>query len=105
MFSQTKDNCHGLPHDPFKVCLVRRPIGWISTLGRYGVVNLAPRLHRQSPISERRLPESAAALTMKIMFSMWHKRRRIASHCRGRQAVWCTGSMKASRAHRPGQKY
>jgi flavin reductase (DIM6/NTAB) family NADH-FMN oxidoreductase RutF len=33
---------HGLPHDPFKSCIVPRPIGWISTLGADGTVNLAP---------------------------------------------------------------
>jgi flavin reductase (DIM6/NTAB) family NADH-FMN oxidoreductase RutF len=32
----------GLPHDPFKACVVPRPIGWISTLDRDGLVNLAP---------------------------------------------------------------
>ena len=33
---------HGLPHDPFKSCVVPRPIGWISTLSVDGVANLAP---------------------------------------------------------------
>ncbi len=33
---------HGLPHDPFKACIAPRPIGWISTLSRSGIVNLAP---------------------------------------------------------------
>ena len=33
---------HGLPHDPFKSCIVPRPIGWISTISPDGVVNLAP---------------------------------------------------------------
>ena len=33
---------HGLPHDPFKSCVVPRPIGWISTIGADGTVNLAP---------------------------------------------------------------
>jgi flavin reductase (DIM6/NTAB) family NADH-FMN oxidoreductase RutF len=33
---------HGLPHDPFKACVAPRPIGWISTISREGVVNLAP---------------------------------------------------------------
>ncbi len=87
MFSETKDIRHGLPHDPFKVCLAPRPIGWISTLGRYGVVNLAPRLHWQSPTSGRRHPESAAALTLEIISSMWRKRRSIPCRCRGRQVV------------------
>jgi flavin reductase (DIM6/NTAB) family NADH-FMN oxidoreductase RutF len=41
MFYETK-NHHGLPHDPFKSCLVPRLIGWISTLSSDGVVNLAP---------------------------------------------------------------
>ncbi|MHB1930582.1 MAG: flavin reductase family protein [Acidimicrobiales bacterium] len=33
---------HGLAHDPFKSCTVPRPIGWLSTLSREGVANLAP---------------------------------------------------------------
>ncbi len=33
---------HGLPHDPFKALVSPRPIGWITTLGADGVVNLAP---------------------------------------------------------------
>jgi flavin reductase (DIM6/NTAB) family NADH-FMN oxidoreductase RutF len=33
---------HGLPHDPFTALVVPRPIGWISTLSRAGVNNLAP---------------------------------------------------------------
>ena len=33
---------HGLHHDPFKSCVVPRPIGWISTIGADGAVNLAP---------------------------------------------------------------
>jgi len=42
MFYETSDNKHGLPHDPFKSCIVPRPIGWISTLSTKNVVNLAP---------------------------------------------------------------
>ncbi len=33
---------HGLPHDPFKAIVSPRPIGWISTQGRNGDLNLAP---------------------------------------------------------------
>lgn len=42
MFYRTDVNDHGLPHDPFKACVVPRPIGWISTLSPAGVHNLAP---------------------------------------------------------------
>ena len=42
MFYETKTNDHGLPYDPFKSCVVPRPIGWISTLSPDGVANLAP---------------------------------------------------------------
>jgi flavin reductase (DIM6/NTAB) family NADH-FMN oxidoreductase RutF len=42
MFYETKRNDHGLLFDPFKSCVVPRPIGWISTLSREGVANLAP---------------------------------------------------------------
>jgi flavin reductase (DIM6/NTAB) family NADH-FMN oxidoreductase RutF len=31
-----------LPHNPFKACVVPRPIGWISTLDAAGMPNLAP---------------------------------------------------------------
>jgi flavin reductase (DIM6/NTAB) family NADH-FMN oxidoreductase RutF len=33
---------HGLPHDPFKSCVIPRPIGWISSLSPDGIPNLAP---------------------------------------------------------------
>jgi len=42
MFYEPVKNNHGLAHDPFKSCVVPRPIGWISTLGVDGVPNLAP---------------------------------------------------------------
>ena len=42
MFYETRKNDHGLAHDPFKSCVVPRPIGWISTLSAAGVPNLAP---------------------------------------------------------------
>jgi flavin reductase (DIM6/NTAB) family NADH-FMN oxidoreductase RutF len=31
-----------LPHDPFKAAIAPRPIGWVSTVGASGAVNLAP---------------------------------------------------------------
>lgn len=31
-----------LPHDPFKAIVAPRPIGWISTLSKEGIANLAP---------------------------------------------------------------
>ncbi|MGE3874715.1 MAG: flavin reductase family protein [Parvibaculaceae bacterium] len=36
------DNEHGLPNDPFKAIVAPRPIGWVSSMGRNGVPNLAP---------------------------------------------------------------
>ena len=43
MFYEPKGKgSHGLPHDPFRSLVVPRPIGWISTISRDGVVNLAP---------------------------------------------------------------
>jgi flavin reductase (DIM6/NTAB) family NADH-FMN oxidoreductase RutF len=42
MFYQPGVTPHGLPRDPFKSCVIPRPIGWISTLGESGVANLAP---------------------------------------------------------------
>jgi flavin reductase (DIM6/NTAB) family NADH-FMN oxidoreductase RutF len=36
------DNTHGLPNDPFKAIVAPRPIGWISSMARSGVPNLAP---------------------------------------------------------------
>lgn len=33
---------HGLPHDPFNAIVGPRPIGWVSTRGAGGAVNLAP---------------------------------------------------------------
>lgn len=42
MFYDAVRNDHGLARDPFKSLVVPRPIGWISTVGDDGVVNLAP---------------------------------------------------------------
>ena len=42
MFYETHDNRHGLRHDPFKALAVPRPIGWVSTVSRDGICNLAP---------------------------------------------------------------
>ncbi|KAJ5766778.1 uncharacterized protein N7511_004394 [Penicillium nucicola] len=42
MFYQPGITEHNLPHDPFKACVVPRPIGWISTKNKQGRANLAP---------------------------------------------------------------
>ena len=42
MYYEPGKSAHGLPHDPFKSCVVPRPIGWISTTSRTGIDNLAP---------------------------------------------------------------
>ena len=42
MFYEPEKDDHGLPFNPYKSIVVPRPIGWISTLDRQGVVNLAP---------------------------------------------------------------
>lgn len=42
MFYETDKNDHGLPYNPYKSCVVPRPIGWISSMSRDGVLNLAP---------------------------------------------------------------
>ena len=40
-YSTALDN-HGLAFNPFKACVAPRPIGWISTVSKDGVDNLAP---------------------------------------------------------------
>ena len=42
MFYDPRRNSHGLSHNPMTALVVPRPIGWISTVSRHGVVNLAP---------------------------------------------------------------
>lgn len=42
MFYEPGKTDHGLRFDPFKSCVIPRPIGWISTLAPDGVANLAP---------------------------------------------------------------
>lgn len=42
MFYRPGLDDHGLPHNPFKAMVAPRPIGWISTVGADGSVNLAP---------------------------------------------------------------
>ena len=33
---------HGLSHDPLNAIIALRPIGWVSTCGLNGILNLAP---------------------------------------------------------------
>lgn len=42
MFYDTQKNNHGLPYNPFKSCVIPRPIGWITSLDKKGILNLAP---------------------------------------------------------------
>jgi flavin reductase (DIM6/NTAB) family NADH-FMN oxidoreductase RutF len=42
MYYETETNDHGLPHNPFKSCVIPRPIAWITSCNEQGVVNLAP---------------------------------------------------------------
>ena len=42
MYYEPGQTAHGLKHDPFKSCVVPRPIGWISTVDAKGQHNLAP---------------------------------------------------------------
>jgi len=42
IYSYEPKNGHGLPHDPFNAIVGPRPIGWISTQSKAGVINLAP---------------------------------------------------------------
>ncbi len=42
MFYETAKNDHGLAQNPFKACVVPRPIGWISSQDACGNINLAP---------------------------------------------------------------
>jgi flavin reductase (DIM6/NTAB) family NADH-FMN oxidoreductase RutF len=42
MFYDPRRNDHNLPHNPWTALVVPRPIGWISTVSKSGVVNLAP---------------------------------------------------------------
>lgn len=42
MYYDPERGDHGLPHNPFKSCVLPRPIAWISTVDREGRPNLAP---------------------------------------------------------------
>ncbi len=42
MFYTPENRDPSLPHDPIKAIVAPRPIGWISTLSKEGVANLAP---------------------------------------------------------------
>jgi flavin reductase (DIM6/NTAB) family NADH-FMN oxidoreductase RutF len=41
MFYDALKNNHGLPHDPVNALVAPRPIGWISTMSKAGIRNLA----------------------------------------------------------------
>ena len=41
MFYETSKNNHGLKYNPFKSCIIPRPIAWITTLTKEGTDNLS----------------------------------------------------------------
>jgi flavin reductase (DIM6/NTAB) family NADH-FMN oxidoreductase RutF len=42
MFYIPQKNDHHLPHNPYKSCIVPRPIGWICSMSKGGIINVAP---------------------------------------------------------------
>ena len=42
MFYEINKNNHGLKYNPFKSCIIPRPIAWITTVSEDGVDNCAP---------------------------------------------------------------
>ena len=42
MFYDIKKNNHGLKYNPFKSCIIPRPIAWITTISSDGIDNCAP---------------------------------------------------------------
>ena len=42
MFYEPRKKNHGLPKNPFNSLVIPRPIGWISSIDKHGVHNLAP---------------------------------------------------------------
>jgi flavin reductase (DIM6/NTAB) family NADH-FMN oxidoreductase RutF len=42
MYYEPGKTDHGLPYNPLKGCVVPRPIGWITSISKDGLVNLAP---------------------------------------------------------------
>ena len=42
MFFDTRLNNHKLPYNPFKSCVIPRPIGWISSISSQNIVNIGP---------------------------------------------------------------
>ncbi|KAJ3527318.1 hypothetical protein NM208_g10760 [Fusarium decemcellulare] len=47
MYYEPGKSTHNLPHDPFKACVVPRPIGWISTISAAD-----PNTHNIAPYSQ-----------------------------------------------------
>ena len=56
MYYEIAKNDHGLPYDPLKGCVVPRPIGWISTISKAGMVNLRAVQLLQHPELRSALP-------------------------------------------------
>ena len=42
MFYETSKNNHGLKYNPFKSCIIPRPIAWITSISNDGIDNCAP---------------------------------------------------------------
>ncbi len=50
----TQLNNHGLKYNPFKALITPRPIGWISTISKTGVLNLAPYSFLMRSVTDHR---------------------------------------------------
>ena len=62
---------HGLPHDPFKSCVVPRPIGWISTISKDGIANLAPFSQWQNLTFDPPWDQSRMTDEARLVLNMW----------------------------------
>ncbi len=86
---------HNLAHDPVTSLVVPRPIGWITTIGQAGVVNLAPYSFFNL-VAGRRQPF--------VMFSS-ARAQALAAQCRDRRRVRIQpGDLRVARPDEPDRR-
>ena len=83
-FVPGKHKDHGLPYNPFKACVLPRPIAWLSTQSISGVCNLAPysffnAFADEPPMIGVGIAPDSRKRALKIRFGILSKRKNLFS--------------------------
>ena len=71
MFYETKKKNHGLKYDPFKSCIIPRPIAWITTISKDETC--AIQEIKSKCLDQRQMVRGANLCLSKHIWDSWEK--------------------------------